>query len=178
MAKRKGSHSHYELMFENFLRDNNFLYIAINEAKRPVFNGEAVKNFDFIVVSKSRKLILIDIKGKKFRYESGYSKTCWENWIGIDDGKFLTMWNKIFGNKTTAILTFAYLIKHEEDKKYFKDIYTFKRNKYGLVAIEIDKYLKNSKPRSKSGKGTFNAIYVSREKFPELVEPLSNFIQI
>ena len=177
MTKRKGLHSHYEIMFENFLRENNFLYIAINEAKRPVFNEERIKNFDFIVVSKSGKLILIDIKGKQFPYKSEYGKNYWENWIGIDDGKFLKMWSKIFGNNAIGILVFAYLIKYKEDEKYFKDIFTFKRNKYGLVAIEINEYLKHSKPRSKSGKGTFNAISVSREKLSKLVRPISNFLK-
>lgn len=177
MTKRKGSHSHYELMFENFLRKNNFLYIAINEAKRPVFNGERIKNFDFIVVSKNGKLVLIDIKGKQFPYESKYGKNYWENWIEIDDGKFLKMWSKIFGNNAIGILVFAYLIKYKEDEKYFKDIFTFKRNKYGLIAIEINEYLKHSKPRSKSGKGTFNTISVSREKLAKLVKPISYFLE-
>ena len=152
------------------------MYIAINEVKRPVFNGERVKNFDFIVVSKSGKLILIDVKGKQFPYESKYGKNYWENWIGIDDGKFLRMWSKIFGSNAVGILVFAYLVSYKEDEKYFKDVFTFKGNKYGLVAIEINKYLKYSKPRSKCGKGAFNAISVSREKLSNLVKPVSYFL--
>lgn len=177
MTKRKGSYSHYELMFEDFLRKNNFLYIAINEARRPIFNEEKVKNFDFIVISKSKKLVLIDIKGKQFPYESKLGKNYWENWIGIDDGKFLKMWSKIFGDKAIGIIVFTYKIKYKEDGKHFKDIYTFKKDKYGLVAIEINEYLKNSKPRSKSGEGTFNAISISRKNLPKRVRPISYFLK-
>jgi len=174
MAKRKGTYSHYELMFENFLREQQFLYIAINEAKRPIFKGEKVKNFDFIVVSKSGKLVLMDIKGKQFPYKSKLGKNYWENWVGLDDVKFLKMWSEIFN--ATGIIVFPYWIKYKEDEKLFKDIFKFKGNSYGIVAIEIDEYRKNAKPRSKSGEGTFNAISVSRELFSKLVKPISYFL--
>lgn len=107
MVKRKGSYSHYELVFERFLRKNNFLYIAINEAKRPVFNGERVKNFDFIVISKIGKIVLVDVKGKQFPYKSGWRENYWENWISLDDGKFLKMWTKIFGENSLGVLAFV-----------------------------------------------------------------------
>ncbi|MEM2934634.1 MAG: HYExAFE family protein [Methanocellales archaeon] len=174
MTKRKGSHSHYELMFESFLREQQFLYIAINEAKRPIFKGEKVKNFDFIVVSKYGKLILMDIKGKQFPYESKLGKNYWENWVGLDDVKFLKMWAEIFN--TTGIIVFPYLIKYKEDEKSFKDIFKFKGNSYGIVAIEVNEYHKNSKPRSKAIKGTFNAISISRELFSKLAKPISFFL--
>lgn len=174
MTKRKGSYSHYELMFENFLREQQLLYIAINEAKRPIFKGERIKNFDFIVVSKHGKVILIDIKGKQFPYESKLGKNYWENWVGLDDVKFLKMWAEIFN--TIGIIVFPYLIKYKEDEKYFKNIFKFKGTSYGIVAIEVGEYHKNSKPRSKSGEGTFNAISVSRELFSKLIKPISFFL--
>lgn len=174
MTKRKGLYSHYELMFENFLREQQFLYIAINEGKRPIFKDERVKNFDFIAVSKSRKLILMDIKGKQFPYESKLGKNYWENWVGLDDVKFLRMWAEIFN--TIGIIVFPYLIKYKGDERLFRDIFKFKGNSYGIVAIEVDDYHKNSKPRSRSGEGTFNAISVSRELFSKLVKPISFFL--
>ena len=174
MTKRKGSYSHYELMFENFLREHQFLYIAVNEDKRPIFNGEKIKNFDFIVVSKSGKLILIDVKGKQFPYVSKLGKNYWENWVGLDDVKFLEMWAKIFN--TIGIIVFPYLIRYKDDKKLFKDISEFRGNSYGIVAIEVNEYHKNSKPRSKHGEGTFNAISISREKMPKLVKPISFYL--
>ncbi len=113
---------------------------------------------------------MIDIKGKKFPYKG---KNYWENWISKEDGKFLKKWSDFFGNNSIGILVFVYKIEYEKDEKYFKDIHVFKRNRYGLAAIEINKYLKNSKLRSKS----FNAIYVSREKISNLLKPISYFLE-
>lgn len=177
MTKRKGKYSHYELMFENYLRKNNLLYIAINEAKRPLYKGERIKNFDFIVISKNGSIVLIDIKGKQFPYTSKYGDNYWENWVRLDDGKYLRMWGGIFRKGTKAILVFPYLIKRKEDLNQFRDTFSFGRKQYGLVAIEIEKYLDNSKSRSKSGEGTFNAISVSRSLFPSLVKPLSYYLK-
>ena len=131
-------------------------------------------NFDFIVVSKSGKLILIDVKGKQFPYVSKLGKNYWENWVGLDDVKFLEMWAKIFN--TIGIIVFPYLIRYKDDKKLFKDISEFRGNSYGIVAIEVNEYHKNSKPRSKHGEGTFNAISISREKMPKLVKPISFYL--
>jgi hypothetical protein len=84
------------------------------------------------------------------------------------------MWSEIFN--ATGIIVFPYWIKYKEDEKLFKDIFKFKGNSYGIIAIEIDEYRKNAKPRSKSGEGTFNAISVSRELFSKLVKPISYFL--
>ncbi len=43
MAKRKGSHAHYEVMFEDFLRENNILYIAVDETRRSIIDGALSK---------------------------------------------------------------------------------------------------------------------------------------
>lgn len=169
MAKRKGAHSHYEKMFETVLRNSQILYIAINEAKRPIFQNNKIKNFDFIIFSKNG-IFLIDIKGKQFPYEHKKSKNYWENWITKDDISGLQTWSKKMNFK--GIILFPYFIKYNKDTKYFKDIIIYKRRKYGLVAIDAFDYLKNCKIRSKE----FNAIYISRKRFKTLVKPLSYFI--
>lgn len=51
MTKRIGRSQHYERMFESMLRENGVLYIAIDETKKPIYDGKSVKNFDFIVSS-------------------------------------------------------------------------------------------------------------------------------
>ncbi|MEW5955081.1 MAG: HYExAFE family protein [Candidatus Micrarchaeota archaeon] len=171
MTKRKGKYSNYELAFEAFLRQHQLLYLAINEARRPIFRGRKVKNFDFIVVSKNKKLLLIDIKGKQFPYESKIGKNYWENWITKDDGVYLAQWSKVF--HATALLVYVYKIKYAADEALFDDLFRFKGKKYGLAAIEIGDYLKNAKPRS----GKFKAISVSREKMPLLTKPISSFLK-
>lgn len=171
MTKRKGTHAHYELMFEDFLRKNNLLYIAINEVKRPIFKGEKVKNFDFIVVTRKGKFLLIDIKGKQF--PCGSKNNFWENWITEDDAKFLKMWSNKFGRKATGIIVYAYNLLNKSNQKQFKDTFVYKKNVYGLVAVDVKTYIKNSKPRSSA----FKAIYISRGKFPKLIKSISHFLK-
>lgn len=172
MVKRKGLRAHYESAFEDILRKCQIPYVAINENKRPIIEGEAIKNFDFIVYSKKGKY-LIDIKGKFFPYEYSYrAPNYWENWITLDDIKGLKFWQKIFGKGFQSLLIYIFLIKHKKDKKQFEFIYTFKNNSYGIVGVPMEIYLKKSKPRSKKWK----AIYVSREKFQRLVKPLNKLI--
>jgi hypothetical protein len=43
MAKRQGISQHYENLIEYILRENEILYIAIDETKRPKYNeGERI----------------------------------------------------------------------------------------------------------------------------------------
>ncbi|GAI27473.1 unnamed protein product, partial [marine sediment metagenome] len=154
------------------LRRRDIPYIAINENKRPIIEGRPIKNFDFIVYSKKSKY-LIDIKGKFFPYKyKNRTPNYWENWITNDDIEGLQLWQKIFGKNFKSIIVFPYLIKYRQDSDKFRNIYKFKNHLYGIVAIGLDIYLKNSKPRSKK----WNAISVSRGKFKNLARPLSKFI--
>jgi len=172
MVKRRGLRAHYESAFEDILRKCQIPYIAINENKRPIIKKEAIKNFDFIVYSKKGKY-LIDIKGKFFPYEYSYGgPNYWENWITSDDIKGLKFWQKIFGKGFKSFIIYPFLIKYKKDKKQFGYIYTFKDNLYGIVAISMELYLKNSKSRSKKWK----AIYVSRDKFRKLAVSLNKLI--
>lgn len=172
MAKRKGIRAHYEAVFEKILRDSEVPYIAINEFKRPIISGRAIKNFDFIVYSRKGKY-LVDIKGKFFPYE--YKKELpnyWENWLSEDDLEGLKLWQKIFGKDFQSIIVYPYLIKYEKDIKNFDNVCCFKNKTYGIVGIYLKDYLKNTKKRSQK----WHAIYVSRDKFRKLARPIKYFI--
>ncbi|MCE9653234.1 MAG: HYExAFE family protein [Nitrosarchaeum sp.] len=167
MAKRKGSHAHYEIMFEDFLRENNILYIAVDETRRPVIDGGSVKNFDFIVSSFNGKY-LVDIKGKDF------SSRTWDNWVHESDLTGLKIWGNHF-NAFIPLLVIPYLITNTKDIQVlqpYADIRKFKGKTYGIIGVTLADYYSRAKIRSKK----FTAIYVSRQDFLEICKPLSHFI--
>lgn len=167
MAKRKGHHVHYEVMFEDFLRENEILYIAVDEKRRPLFDGKPVKNFDFIVSSFNGKF-LVDIKGKNF------SGRKWENWIHEGDLTGLKVWGNHF-NAFIPLLVIPYLVDNTKDEELLKkygNIRKFKDQTYGIVAVTLTDYYSRAKRRAKK----FDAIDVKTEEFLKICKPVSYFI--
>ena len=167
MTKRSGLHSHYELMFEEFLRSNEILYIAVDENRKPLVDGHTVKNFDFIVSSFNGKF-LVDVKGKKF------SARVWDNWVHGDDLTGLRIWGNHF-NAFVPLLVIPYLVETKEDFEMLKkygDVRKFKGQKYVVVAVTLSDFYSHAKLRSKKWK----AIYVPKNEFIEICKPLSYFI--
>lgn len=171
MTKRSGQHAHYELAFEEILRKNEVLYIAIDESREPLVENQPIKNFDFIVSSFNGKY-LVDIKGKSFSSKS--KLYMWDNWVKTNDLSGLRIWGNHF-NAFVPLLVISYCLENKSDKEHLKDKADFVEHKgkqYAFTAITLADYYTNAKPRSKKWK----AIYVHRDKFKELSKPLSNFI--
>ena len=171
MTRRSGKHAHYELVFEQILRDNEVLYIAVDESKEPIVDSKPVKNFDFIVSSFNGKF-LVDIKGKIFSSKS--KLYMWDNWVNTKDLSGLRIWGNHF-NAFVPLLVVPYFLNNPLDATYLKekaDIITYNGMMYAFTAITLADYYTNARPRSKS----WNAIYVHRDKFKEITRPLSNFI--
>src|SRR2546427_6619630 len=170
MGNRKGKLAAYERSFEDLLRKNEVLYLAIDEAKRPKFRGGTVKNFDFVVISFNGRF-LIDVKGKKLRYGSNTAKPRFENWVKRDDVRGLTEWSSHF-NGFTPLLLFVYEIKEPSDRELFTDVSSVSGVEYGLVAVELSAYYTSAVERSAG----FDAVDVRQERFKEISRPLSDFV--
>lgn len=167
MARRAGPSQHYERLFEHILRENGVLYLAIDETKKPIYEGKAVKNFDSIVSSFNGKF-LIEIKGKKFSYRG---KGFWENWISEEDVSGLKLWATHF-NAFVPLLVYPYLLMDKSYVKEFIAIFEFKGYTYGVVAIELSTYYTNARPRSQS----WDAIFIPKNQFKTLTKPISYYI--
>jgi len=164
MVKRTVS---YERVFEEVLRSNGVLYLAIDERRRPIHEDKAVKNFDFLVSSFNGKF-LVDVKGKKFPYgRRGY----WENWITRDDLNGLATWAKHL-TATIPLLVYVYHVQEKADLTKFRDLVHHEGQDYGIVAVELSVYFSHAKPRSTRWK----ALSVPSQEFQMLCKPTSHFI--
>ena len=167
MTKRKGNHSHYEESFESILRSNEILYIAIDESKKPIYNHEKIKNFDFIVSSFNGKY-LVEIKGKRF------ATSPWSNWVRINDLTGLKNWGTHFSGFMPIIVIMYWIeeTKHEKVLKSISDIIEFKKKKYALLAINLSDFYS----RAKQGRTKWEAIGITRQELIEISHPLRYFI--
>ena len=143
---------HYEAAFEDYLRCMGLPYVAVDEAKKAIFAGAAVKSFDFLVYSTNGPNLLADVKGRKFPDSGGGPRRgntrAWENWITRDDVIGLGEWERVFGPDFRATLIFAYWLQGPPQRAPFEDVHLFRKRHYAFVAIRLADYVAAARPRS------------------------------
>src|SRR3954464_8641230 len=100
---------HYEAAFEAFLRSRGIPYVAVDEAKKALFNSAKLKSFDFVVYSKNGPNLLAHTEGRQARTRPGGRNT-FETWTTEQDVGALTQWQEVFGEGYGAHLAFVYWI--------------------------------------------------------------------
>ena len=143
---------HYEAAFEDYLRCLGLPYVAVDEAKKAIFAGAAVKSFDFLVYSTNGPNLLTDVKGRKFPDSGAGRRRCntraWENWITRDDAEGLAEWEKVFGSDFRATLVFAYWLQGPPQRAPFEDVHVFRKRHYAFMAVSLADYVSAARPRS------------------------------
>ncbi len=154
------------LGFEHYLRENQILYIAVDEKRKPLVDARSIKNFDFIVSSFNGKF-LVDVKGKKFE------SRVWDNWVHEDDLTGLRVWGNHF-NAFVPLLVIPYLVDGDidEELKRISDFRSYGGKTYAIVAVTLADFYSHAKSRAKKWK----AIYVDKNNFKKIAKPLSFFI--
>ena len=146
MAKRG---NHYELAFENYLRQRQVAYIAVDEQRRSVIPQGTLKNLDFIVSPSDTVSLLIDVKGRQF--PSGrLHKQYWRNWSTWDDLQSMARWQEKMGAGSCALLVFAYDIVGVRSPVAAEQLYYYCDRRYAFLAVRVADYIQFSKPLSAS----------------------------
>jgi len=140
--------NHYELAFENWLRDRGVQCSEIDESKRAVFEGSKIKSFDFFVYSSTRKILVAEVKGKKFKGKSFENLTGLECWVNKSDIEGLCKWQKILGQEYEGVFVFAYMAENVDVDFDGRDVYRYNGNKYLFFGIGLEDYLRYMKVRS------------------------------
>ena len=167
---------HYEAAFEDCLRSKALPYVAVDEAKKAIFGGAAIKSFDFLVYSSSGPNLIVDVKGRKFPDVGGVAKRgstrTWENWITREDVEGLEQWQKIFGQDFISTLVFAYWLQGPPQRAPFQDVHLFRECHYGFVAISLVDYVTAARPRS----AKWQTIAVGSRQFSQQVRDIASFL--
>ncbi len=141
---------HYEAAFEDYLRSRGAPYVPVDESRRAVFAGAKIKSFDFLVYRPGGATWLVDVKGRKFPYDTRGGKHYWENWVTRDDLDGLAHWQRVFGEGFESVLVFAYWLTCPADPPPSRCLHTFRGLDYAFLAIPIDDYQAHARPRSES----------------------------
>lgn len=163
---------HYEAAFEDFLRSRNVPYVAVDEAKKALFAGAALKSFDFVVYSAKGPNLLVDVKGRKFPYTTPRGRRFWENWVERDGLQDLARWEEVFGRDFQALLVFAYLLGEPALADRFTDLHLFRQEFYGFVAVPAELYGRHCRLRSPA----WQTVSMSAPLFRELMAPISAYL--
>jgi len=163
MAQRR---FHYDLAFEDYLRQRAIPYVAVDEAKRALRaggsttgrytamdreNGDgapvSLKSFDFIVYSQSGPNLLVDVKGRK---HAGRSCRALQNWVTQADVRSMGSWESVFGGEFEAVFAFLYWCQQLPPDALFQDLFEAGGRWYAALGITLASYRFHAKPRSPS----------------------------
>ncbi len=145
MARR---HIHYEAAFEDYLRSRGLPYVAVDETRKAIFAGARVKSFDFLVYHDRGANRLVDVKGRKFPYDTLGNRRQWENWVTEEDLQSLAEWERVFGEGFEAVLVFAYWLTSSGADAPFHSLHPFRGEYYAFLAVPLSAYRSKSVRRS------------------------------
>lgn len=164
--------NHYEKAFENWLIDNQIEYNTIDEHKRATFGHSDIKSFDFLLYPRDREIIIVELKGRKFRGTNLAKLTGFECWVTIDDVEGLTKWQQVLGTGHQAIFVFAYKIENIDVDFDGREVFDFNEDRYLFFCIKLDDYRRFMKRRSPK----WQTVTLPAEKFRDCAVQIKRFL--
>lgn len=161
--------NHYEAAFEEYLREREVPYVAVDEAKRTRWSSGSIKSLDFIVSPPGAASWLVDVKGRRF--PSGEQKHYWKNWSTRDDLQSLSQWERLFGGQFGGLFVFAYNIVGDRAPLPPEDLFRFRGGLYGFVGIRLREYAVHARPISPR----WDTLAMPTAHFRRLAAPLEHF---
>lgn len=165
-------HNHYDAAFEEFLRGVRAPHVVVDEQRRSLLEEASLKSMDFIVYSRRRPNLLVDVKGRRFPSGGAASRHKWENWATADDLDSLMRWERVFGSGFRAVLVFAY---HVIDARWLGELQTpfvFRNRVYAFYGVWADQYRSEMRTRSAS----WETVTLPCRLFRELCAPIGEFL--
>lgn len=168
--------NHYETAFAAFLRRERLGYIAVNESRRSLVDGEPVKSLDFIVYAPSGLGLLVDVKGRKFPGVAARpTRRVWECWVSADDLAGLRRWVVRFGSGYIGVFAFVYQITNPNAGPASEErweSWTHRGKQYQLRMVALCDYERWVRTRSPS----WGTVDLSASAFREVARPFRSFL--
>ncbi len=167
MARRRNP---YEAAFEGYLRTAGVPYVATDEARRTLDDGESLKSLDFIVAPPGGRGLLVDVKGRRF--PTARRREYWKNWSTAEDLSALAHWQRLFGPDFDAVLVFAYDVIGDRAPLPQEELFAFRGGLYGFVVVDHRDYAAASRTISPR----WQTVAVASSRFRRLARPLSRVL--
>lgn len=132
--------NHYEKAFGSWLIDNHVHYIAVDEAKRAAMGAGSIKSFDFLIYPPGQKIVVAEVKGRKFRGATLAGLRGFECWVTTDDIDGLSKWEEVFGAGHNAVFVFAYHLAQVDVDCDGREVYEFDNRRYLFFGIRLSDY--------------------------------------
>lgn len=164
---------HYEAAFEDLLRQRGIPYVAVDEAKRALFSDARLKSFDYVVYSKTRPNLLVDIKGRRHQGPRASSFQTWSTQRDVED---LQQWEEVFGDGFQAVLVFVYWLDTPMDDgsllKNDEGIWAYKSRWYRMFGVDLGDYQQRMRRRS----AKWETVAVGQDDFKTLARPIEMWL--
>jgi len=138
--------NHYEVAFENWLKDHRVRYGRVAESKRAAISNRTTKTPDFLVHSSDGRKLIVEVKGRKYRGTKPAKLTGFESWVTADDVDGLADWQDALGAE--GLLVFAYDIEKVDLDFDGRDTYEYAGRRYLFFGVSLEDYRRHMKLRS------------------------------
>jgi len=170
--KKDSFPNHYEQAFENWLIDHRIKYTSIDEHKQAAFTDSKVKSFDFLVYPPDKRIIIAEVKGRKFTGTSLEKMTGFECWVTTDDVDGLVKWQEVLGPAYQAVFIFVYLIENIDVDFNGVDVFDFDADRYVFFTVKLDDYRSFMKRRSPK----WQTVTLPADKFRQCATQISELL--
>ncbi len=138
----------YESAFESWLREHGVGFALMDERKRATLTRDPIKTFDYLLPATDGRIILAELKGRRFTGASFERLRGLECWVTADDVEGLAAWEEVFGTGHEGAFIFAYELCNVDVDTDGRELFGFDGRQYVFLAVRLADYRGHMKRRS------------------------------
>jgi hypothetical protein len=142
------SPNRYECAFEGWLQDHHVPYVRSDEHRRLGPSYKSVKNFDFLLIPRPERKVIVEVKGRTFAGTTLVGLTGFDCWVTVDDIESLQVWRDALGPDHEAVFVFAYRVAKADVDFDGCEVIASGLDRYVFFCIRLDDYLEHVIRRS------------------------------